>query len=205
MTLLEHFPRTLTVAFVLILAAAGTAFSQAASTLEAQRQQADPATRFEQFSSKKGRLLVKTSYPGGEVRNSQGSVRVRGVSIGAPGEQERVYAVVFETEGRGAYPRSSSAVLDFDEAVSLLQAVERMMKMAGEMASSPSQPYTEILFETRSSFQAGFYQSEGKQTSFVKLERFGNDGIRFGDLKMLEDLRASVTGVVDQLRTVGAR
>lgn len=196
--------RRMAVALATAALASSAALAQNSQNGQAVRD-TTPATRFEQFSSKKGRLLMKTSYQGAEVRNSQGPIRVRGVALGEPGDSNQVFAVVFESEGRGTYARASSAVLDFDEAVSLVQAIDRMKTIAGEMGAAATQPYTEVLFETKSDFQAGFYQSEGKQGAFVRLERFGTDGVRFGDIKLLDDLRSSVSGVVDQLRSVGAK
>ena len=125
----------------------------------APKPQTEPATRFEKFAARKGMILIRSFYEAPAIKAGffAGNTDIRGIAVATPGEEEKAFAVIFERiTGRG----SQLAVIDFDEAVSLLLAIDAIQKIAAEMASS-EQPGTEVKFVTRGRFEAGCVQDKG--------------------------------------------
>jgi hypothetical protein len=170
------------------------------------RSAAEPATRFEKSAARRGVILVKKTHHAESVTVGYlTGMQIRGVSIAATGESDRLFAVVFDKAALSASGRSSSAVLDFDEAVALLGAIDKMKAVAAEMATSPLGPNTEVKFVTRAGFEAGFYQDASAQTGYVQLDPTLRDSFAGGKIGLLDNLAEVLSRAIAKLREAGAR
>jgi hypothetical protein len=165
---------------------------------------AEESTKFERFASRKGRLVIKDVYSAGTIRGKYGDAEVNAVMLTSAADNERVYAVTFSKEASSSYASSSSAALDFDEAVALSVALARMTTMAGEMGKARRE-YTEVEFRSVSGLVAGFYQSGVEQASYFQLEKFGSDATVFGDVAQMTSAKAVVDVAIAKLRELGAK
>lgn len=165
----------------------------------------DVSTKYERFAAKKGVVTIRTFYDVTPFHlGPLHSYEVQGVVLAHPGEAEKTFAVVF-TRNDPQRVRPMTAVLDFDEAVSLLEALTMLTKIAADLKGNPSQPYTEALFSTRAGFEVGLFQAKGEQKAYLSLEHGDTASSTFGTLGLFDEVRSAVNEAVDKLRTAGAQ
>lgn len=166
---------------------------------------ADTSTKYERFASRKGILVIRTFHDVTPFRlGPLYDYQVRGVVLALPGESEKVFAVTIKRTDPKRFS-STTAVLDFDEAVSLLDALDMLTKMSADMKATPSLPYTEVYFSTRAGFELGLYQSKGEQKAYMSLGRLDADSTAFGTVGLFDEVRVCVGEAVEKLRAAGAR
>lgn len=134
-----------------------------------EKPKGEPATKLEQFLSKKGKLIVKDSNNVGQITGQYGTkVDIEALVIYEPGkESERIRGLRIEVHGGGRLERSDTSFLDMDEVESLSQAISYMVRIV-EKWKDTSREYTEVIFSTRGDFQLGFYQKATSVNAFAK-------------------------------------
>ncbi len=129
----------------------------------------EPATKIEQFLSKKGRLYLKDFFNAGTVSgNHATSISVKALIIYEPGKDaQKIRGLKIEVyESGGRLEKSNSSFLDIDEAESLSKAIEYMINLIDKFKNSYRE-YTEVIFSTKGEFEVGFYQKDSAFTAFV--------------------------------------
>lgn len=128
----------------------------------------EPATKLEQFLSKKGRLYVKDFFEAGEVSGSYGQhVTVTSVNLYEPGkEKEKSRGLKIEVYEGGRLEKTHSSFLDIEEVESLSKAIEYMVKLI-ENFKGTNREYTEVIFATKGGFKIGFYQKGNEFQAFA--------------------------------------
>jgi hypothetical protein len=139
------------------------------SAFAQEKPKGEPATKLEQFLSKKGNLIVKDSNSVGQITGQYGTtVDIEALVIYEPGkESERIRGLRIEVHGGGRLERSEISFLDMDEVESLSQAISYMVRIL-EKWRGTSREYTEVIFSTRGDFQLGFYQKGTSVSAFAK-------------------------------------
>lgn len=161
-------------------------------------------SKFDEFLARKGNLLVKNFYSIGELKWKGGTVEVEVVHAYEAGKREQgIYALKFDKPASEGFGSTTTASLDFDEADSLLKALEAMIGFAEEDAGS-AREHMEVEFSTRSEYRCGFIQQGRKQTAFMNLSSIGNAFIssKIYDLASAKDL---VSKAISKLKELGAR
>jgi len=156
----------------------GFAFSQSQTVDKEQ-------SNIEKFSAKSGTLIEKQFVDVGRVK----AIKVQLLVITDMIANAKISGVRMEYESSG---RDSSdtklAFLDQDEVDGLIQAINILKS---KVLNTTKNNYTEIVFRSRSGFEAGAYFADGKWKTFVKLERFDKDSYVFlqpEDFDTLADL-----------------
>lgn len=165
----------------------------------------DGATKYEKFVATKGVLVLRTFYDAPMFKlGPLYQMQVQGVVVAQPGETEKAFAVTFDRKPSVDSRHAERAVLDFDEATSLLEAISAMKNIARDMRANSSAPYTEVAFSTRAGFQIGFYQMKNEQQAYVSLSRLSKESTVFGSIGLLDEVESVVADIVRTLRSAGA-
>jgi hypothetical protein len=139
------------------------------SSIAQEKTKREPATKLEQFLSKKGKLIIKEFNRVGKVSGQYGTkITIDALTIYEPGnESQKIRGLRVEVEGGGRFETSSTSFLDMDEVESLSQAISYMIRLL-EKWKGISREYTEVIFSTRGDFRLGFYQEATKMQGFAK-------------------------------------
>lgn len=132
-------------------------------------EKAEPATKLEQFLSKKGRLYVKDFYKAGIVSGEHGQrITVDALIVYEPGKEvEKNRGLKIEVYEKGPPEKEHSSFLDLEEVGSLSKAIDYMMNLISTFKGN-TREHTEIIFATKADFQVGFYQDGGKFQAFAE-------------------------------------
>jgi hypothetical protein len=138
-------------------------------------EKAEPATKLEQFLSKRGRLYVKDFYKAGTVSGQYGQwITVDALIVYEPGKEiEKNRGLKIEVYEGGRLEKSHSSFLDLEEVESLSKAIDYMINMINKFKDT-SREYTEVIFSTRGGFKIGFYQTGDKFQAFAESGTIGN-------------------------------
>ncbi len=156
----------LTVLFI-VIAILGFSYSQQQNKKE-PAEKTEPATKLEQFFSKKGRLYLKDFFDAGSVSGQYGTnISIKALIVYEPGkEMEKLRGLKVEVYEGGRLEKSNTSFLDIDEAESLSKAIEYMINLFGKFKET-NREYTEIIFSTKGEFKVGFYQKGTSFTAFA--------------------------------------
>lgn len=183
--------------FVLILV---TLLVMAAMPVIAEEK---PATQLEQFTAKKGEILVKEFYDIGGILGEYGaSMEITALVLYEPGATKRLYGLKIYIEESGDYPDQNTSFLDFEELISLSKALSYMIELSEKWALMEKE-YTEVLFQTEGDYQIGFFQNGLAQSAFSESGRIGSASIFLGiiDLKIV---KALIDKGIAKLESLGA-
>lgn len=166
-------------------------------------QTAAASTDYEAFAARKGVLLTKDFYQIGSMSGSySASVKVVALASSTP-EGIRVYAVRLEMPPRGKNDETQIGVLDFDELESMVQSLDYMIALSGQMQNEAYE-YREVDFTTRAGVKVGFYQSGKAQSGYLYVNGYASNGHMFLAIPQLEELRILLQRAVEKLRSLGA-
>jgi retron-type reverse transcriptase len=130
-------------------------------------------SNIEKFSAKSGTLIEKQFV---DVGNLKG-VKVQLFIITDMLSNSKASGLRMEYVATGRYSSDSKiAVLDQDELDGLIKSINILKT---KVFNTTRDSYTEIIFRSRSGFEAGGYYSDGKWKTFMKLERFDKDSYIF--------------------------
>lgn len=134
-----------------------------------EQSKKEPATRMEQFLSKKGKLIIKDSHEAGVLKGQYGTkITVDALTIYEPGkEKDKIRGLRIEVYEGGRLERSDISFLDMDEVESLSQAISYMITLLQKWQGT-NREYTEVIFSTKGDFKLGFYQKGNEVSSFSK-------------------------------------
>jgi len=154
---------SLSVAFILIF----PMHSYAQSRLSEGIEKGEPATKLEQFLSKKGRFYVKDFYNAGKVTGQyEKHISVEALIVYEPGKEvEKNRGLKIEVYEGGPTEKSGSSFLDIEEVESLSRALEYMVSLINKFKDS-NREYTEVIFSTKGEFKVGFYQKNDEFKAF---------------------------------------
>ena len=130
-------------------------------------------SNIEKFSAKSGTLIEKQFVDIGNIRE----VKVQLLTITDMIVGSKASGVRMEYVASSRYTSDTKVTfLDSDEVDGLIKSINILKS---RVLNSTRDNYTEIVFRSRSGFEEGGYFSEGKWTTFVKLERFDKDSYVF--------------------------
>lgn len=123
---------------------------------------AKPATRFEEFSSATGAVLVMESFPLGDlpVKYGAGTVALRRMTHLESGLSK--FGLRFTYDEGGRYSRERSEFVDEDEIDGLASALEYLRSNRGR-ATKEAKTYSEFTYRSRGGFRVGYYVEPTKQ------------------------------------------
>ncbi len=152
----------------------------------------EPATKLEQFFSKKGHLYIKEFYDVGKVLGQYGSsISVKALVVYEPGkEAEKIRGLMIEVDQGGRLEKRNSSFLDIDEVESLSKVLEYMINLVDKFKVS-NREYTEVIFSTKDEFEVGFYQKGSSFTAFASSGYF-REAISFLPVESLSELKAII-------------
>jgi len=129
----------------------------------------EPATKMEQFLSKKGKLIIKDSHEAGVLKGQYGTkITVDALTIYEPGkEADKIRGLRIEVYEGGRLERSDISFLDMDEVESLSKAISYMITLLQKWQGT-NREYTEVIFSTKGDFRLGFYQKDSEVKAFSK-------------------------------------
>ncbi len=155
----------------------------------------DAKSKAQEFSSGSGKLIEKEWSRIGEVKEMKiSAVRYRDLIT-----TNSVSAMRFEMEVKGKYTADTKiAEVDKDEIDGLQKSLEIIKK---EITTTKRERYTEIVFTSRTGFQAGCYYEDqrGTWSVFVKIERFDKDSYIFMSPEDLDSLILLVNQAAAQI------
>jgi hypothetical protein len=150
-------------------------------------------------------VIVKDFYEIGTLEGEYyARAKLTAVVVSQPATPDKVFALKFERPATGQYEIDQTGVIDFDELVSLQDALDYMAKTANQLKSE-SRPYTEVVFQTRGGLQAGFWQKVNEQKAFVQLNNYGKDNLVAFPVEKLSAFRELVTQARSKLASQGAK
>ena len=161
------------------------------------------ATQLEQFTSKKGEIIIKEFYDIGEILGKYGGfTEITALVLYEPGATKRLYGLKIHIEESGQYPDQNTSFLDFEELISLSSALSYMIELSEKWASMEKE-YTEVLFQTEGDYQIGFFQDGLTQSAFSESGRIGSASIFLGttDLGTAKEL---IDEGIAKLESLGA-
>lgn len=133
----------------------------ATSNIAAQDKFADqesPATKFEEFTSEDGALYITTFYEIESPKAKYGALEINVVRSINVDSGSSVAAMRFQFKDADKYASTRMSILDEDEVQSLSKAVLYIRKNQRRMIDE-AKTYTEVTYESRSGFEAGFFIS----------------------------------------------
>jgi hypothetical protein len=200
---------------------------QATPPSQAQRRD-EPGTKFEKLLLRKGIVVIKEFYDIGSLKSAYGpNLKIVAAALSTPGDQIKLYALRFEITSSREYSSEQTGIIDFDELVSLQSALDQMIRMGSEMKISilpPALPrgssldtpfpevgsttpgrHIEVVFVTRGSVRAGFFESKSTLVGFVAANDYSSDGSVYLSFQQLDDLKALLEKARQKLAELGAK
>lgn len=155
----------------------------------------DAKSKAQEFSSSSGKLIEKEWSRIGDIKGMKiSAVRYRDLIT-----SNSVSAMRIEMEVKDKYTTDTKiAEVDKDEIDGLLKSLDIIKR---EVSTTKRDRYTEIVFTSRTGFQAGCYYEDqkGAWTVFVKIERFDKDSYVFMSPEDLDGLILLVKGALAQM------
>lgn len=163
------------------------------------------ATQLEDSATKTGTIIIKDFYEVGIKKGKAmaSKMEMRALVVYQFGAPDKRYGLeIFIDAGAPEPQYSNRSFLDFEEVISLSEALQYMLEQIGK----EEKEYTEILFNTRDYFTIGFYQKKLKSTVFARSGGIYPAIISFrSSRETLEEIKAFVDKGLDKLRSLGAK
>ena len=154
-------------------------------------------TKFEQFTSKTGRIskfvdVNMPSIPKSFIGSLETSIRT------LMGEESNSYFYRIE-ESETSRSISHIAMIEYSDLVEINKA---LTKLASEVeADCVAKPdYLENRFITEDGFQIGYYVSKGKATWYLKLERYSNSTVFIKNAEVLTSNFPAAQKKIEELK-----
>ena len=130
-------------------------------------------SNIEKFTAKSGTLIEKRFDNVGKLKLMEVQVLTFTDLI----SNAKISGVRFEMQTATRYSTDTkTAFLDQDEVDGLIKSINALKT---KVFNTTKDAYTEVTFRSRSGFEAGCYFSDGKWTTYVKLERFDKNSQAF--------------------------
>lgn len=180
--------RVLVVFLILLFALPASAAAQAGS-------------RFESLSTRTGVLAVHEYEEIGTFNTKYGTnIEIVLVSLQVPGEQ-KLYGVYMDFVTVGEETSYQTGILDADELVPLLQALDEMIALAEEARGDKSR---DVSFTSRDGIRIGFSEGGGLQRAYASLMGRTSNSRTVFTLDKIGDLRDLLKRTLERLQTLGA-
>jgi len=140
-------------------------------------------SKADDFSSKAGTLIERKSYDIGKVK----TVKVEVQKLTNLMDKTSVSSLRFEYTTGGSYSSTKIGVLDSDEIDGLIKSIKILQT---SVFNTKPDTYTEIVFTSRTGFEAGCYYSERKSawSTYLKLEKYDGKSTVFMNIADFETL-----------------
>lgn len=164
----------------------------------AQNDSEKKLTKFEQFTSKTGRIskFYDVNMPNISL-SYMGSLET-GVRT-LMGEQHNSYFYRIE-QGETQRSVSHIAMIEYSDLVEINKALTKLVsEVEADCAANPD--YLENKFITEDGFQVGYYVSKGKASWYLKLERYSSSTVF---IKNAEDLTSNFTAAQKKIEELKA-
>lgn len=159
-------------------------------------------TKFEQFTSKTGRIskfvdVNMPSIPKSFIGSLETSIRT------LMGEKSNSYFYRIE-ESETSRSISHIAMIEYSDLVEINKA---LTKLASEVeADCVAKPdYLENRFITEDGFQIGYYVSKGKATWYLKLERYSNSTVFIKNAEALTSNFPAAQKKIEELKATNGK
>lgn len=165
----------------------------------------EKGSRFDQFVSRPGVLVVKSSVAIGELHWTGGPVRILAVQAYEPDKKEKaVFALRFELAPPDRRPSEAGACVDFDECAGLAASLEQMSKTVKEW-SNGSRERDDLQATTRGDYSVGISQQGFKQWLFMNLGKGTKGAVTSNSVDSLRDVKEMTEKGVAKLKEWGAK
>lgn len=169
------------------------------------KQNIAEATEIEKFLSTRGLLIVRDYHTIGSLKTQSGEpIKLKAIKLYTPDDEKAArFGVQFERKTHEEYGRNYIAWLDFDEVLSMAEALSYMNKMATKMVNKLVE-HTEVEFQAKGAFRVGFYQKGKKQSAFIQLDEYGGEAVIASiQISQIQELRDLVETAIQTLQTLG--
>lgn len=151
-------------------------------------------TKMESFSSQSGVITKFTDTNLSKLRTSYTSAetRIRKVSSG---DTELYF---YQIEKANEY-ENVTASIEYSDLLEIIKALEQLkLEVDKDVKSNPD--YMENKFITEDGFQLGYYISKGKNTWYLKLDKYGSDNTLF--IKNLEKIEQNFLDAKNKIEAI---
>lgn len=168
-------------------------------------QEIEKGSRYDQFISRPGVLVLKSAVVIGELHWTGGPVRVLALHAYEPEKKDKgVFALRFELTPPDRRPSEAGASVDVDECAGLASALEKMSKAVKEWANG-SRERDDLQLTTRGEFCVGISQQGYKQWAFINLGKATKGSVTSNSVDSLRDVREMTEKGLAKLRDLGAK
>lgn len=164
----------------------------------AQSDSEKKLTKFEQFTSKTGRIskFVDVKMPN-IPKSFMGSLETSIRTI--MGEKENIYFYRIEEE-ETQRTNAHIAMIEYSDLVEINKALTKLIsEVDADCSAKPD--YLENRFITEDGFQIGYYVSKGKANWYLKLERYKSSTVFIKDASSLANNFLSAQEKIKELKT----
>lgn len=167
--------------------------------LNAQNDAAKKLTKFEQITSKTGRIskfvdVNMPSIPQSFMGSLSTSIRT------VMGEQSNSYFYRIE-ESETSRSTSHIAMIEYSDLVEINKALAKLVaEVDADCSANPD--YLENRFVTNDGFQIGYYVSKGKANWYMNLERYSNSTVFIKNAESLTTNLLAAQKKIEELKTV---
>jgi hypothetical protein len=157
-------------------------------------------TKFEQFSSKTGRIskfvdVKMPDLPLSYMGNLEASIRT------VMGENENHYFYRIE-EAETSRSLAHIAMIEYSDLVEINKALTKLIsEVEADCAANPD--YLENRFITEDGFQIGYYVLNGKASWYLKLERYKNSTVFIKNAEVLAKNFPAAQQKIEELMSAG--
>ncbi|MDD2601300.1 MAG: hypothetical protein PHO37_19115 [Kiritimatiellae bacterium] len=153
------------------------------------------------FFSKTGSLLIKEYHSIATVKSQYGpTLKLDVLYITDATTNTTRRGLRIEAEEKKSYGISSSrSLLDTDEVESLLSALDYIANAQMTYGNDKNQPYRELKFSSKDSFEFGVFISEGNYTAFATVGLIGKITLFF-KFEDIHAIRNNITTALAELK-----
>lgn len=162
----------------------------------AQVDKEESKSHADQFTAKSGRLLKKEFVKVGKVKNAE----IQVLNYLDLMTDEGVSVLRFEMEVATSYSSDTKiGSLDSDEVDGL---VKSMGMIINEVSAITPSVYTEVIYTSRSGFEAGCYWSSKQKQwkTYFKLEKYDTKSMIYMEMNDFESVLSIIKGAIPQMK-----
>jgi len=171
-----------------------------ASIAQSEQSSENKLTKFEQFSSKTGRIskFVDVKMPNLPL-SFMGSVQASVRTVMGDGENHYFYRIEEEETNRSI---AHIAMIEYSDLVEINKALNKLVsEVDADCAANPD--YLENRFITEDGFQIGYYVSKGKASWYLKLERYRSSTVYIKNMEVLTTNFPTAQQKIEELMAAG--
>ena len=171
-----------------------------ASIAQSEQSSENKLTKFEQFTSKTGRIskFVDVKMPNLPL-SFMGSVEASVRTVMGDGDAHYFYRI---EEAETSRSIAHIAMIEYSDLVEINKALEKLVsEVDADCAANPD--YLENRFITEDGFQIGYYVSKGKANWYLKLERYKSSTIFIKNAQVLTTNFPAAQQKIEELMAAG--